>query len=179
MSGGFVGVNGLIPIVARQLAAPFVPGDVIEKTQLFCGILTILSALVRNNMLTGNVVADGEYVALLELFEEHDGVCVFSGSLTRTHEQGESVLPISFRLTTPDEDDKPDLICETRKQLGWEQELVSCSHATCSIASIGLQDIPVLAAIDVDADDQLRLLIVSAKAPLLGEGEAKHLLLPT
>jgi hypothetical protein len=38
VSGGFVGVIGSIPNAARQLAAPFVPGDVIEKSQLFCGI---------------------------------------------------------------------------------------------------------------------------------------------
>lgn len=116
-------------------------------------------------MLTGSVVADSEYVELLALLERRR--CTFRGTLTRTHDHGESNTPISILLHAPaaDSNAEPPPIAAARASLGWKTELVECFHTECSIATIGLSGVPALAALDVDAEDCLRLLIVAADAP--------------
>ncbi|KAL3926886.1 MAG: hypothetical protein SGPRY_003090 [Prymnesium sp.] len=126
-----------------------------------------LGRLCPSGMLTGSVVGDGELTAFEQLLAERGGQLLFEGSLVREHAHGESVMAMSIRLSA-DTMEAPSEVEDIRRESGWVSELVTCFSATISVASLGRHELPVLAALDVDPSDALRLLILSPRAPLLG-----------
>ena len=116
-------------------------------------------------MLTGSVVGDGEYTVLEDLFDQHESLN-FSGTLTRVHDCGENILPITIVLSRAAPTATPHpTIHELRQTLGWRSELVGCLVASISIPPLGRHNLPMTAALDVDPSDVLRLLSEWARDP--------------
>jgi hypothetical protein len=125
-------------------------------------------------MLTGSVVGDGEYCALIELFEAHGGALVFDGHYdTRGAAEPE---PVSYVLQRPTEGEQlPADIVEARAELELSaSEVVACCETLGSALGTFAHQVkprhaqPIVAAIDVDDSDRLRLLMLSPAAPGLG-----------